>query len=138
MQSVRFNCKTFLHLIVQPEEHHPGPLNDLIANDTGSLRRRGERPAQRGGRDLALAHGTGFRLAGIAGAASYKAISLHPRLPPLLTRIPPQSFLYDRLAAKGMFTGDDAVSASGDPVGTVDRDQSTGKFARSFRITVSE
>jgi hypothetical protein len=33
MQSVRFNCKTFLHLIVQPEEHHPGPLNDLIAND---------------------------------------------------------------------------------------------------------
>src|SRR5271165_5274256 len=34
MQSVRFNCKTFLHLIVQPEEHHPGPLNDLIANDS--------------------------------------------------------------------------------------------------------
>src|SRR5260370_39901959 len=33
MQSVRFNCKTFLHLIVQPEENHPGPLNDLIAND---------------------------------------------------------------------------------------------------------
>src|SRR6202162_4213051 len=35
MQSVRFNCKTFLHLIVQPEENHPGPLNDLIANDRG-------------------------------------------------------------------------------------------------------
>jgi hypothetical protein len=24
----------FLYLIVQPEEHHPGPLNDLNANDT--------------------------------------------------------------------------------------------------------
>jgi hypothetical protein len=23
-----------LHLIVQPEENHPGPLNDLTANDT--------------------------------------------------------------------------------------------------------
>src|SRR5271165_1016545 len=34
MQSVRFNCKTSLHLIVQPEEKHPGPLNDLNANDT--------------------------------------------------------------------------------------------------------
>jgi hypothetical protein len=30
----RFNCKSFLHLIVQPEEHHPGPLNDLNANDS--------------------------------------------------------------------------------------------------------
>jgi len=37
----RFKCKVydltaklFLHLIVQPEENHPGPLNDLIANDT--------------------------------------------------------------------------------------------------------
>src|SRR5208337_5219583 len=34
MHSVRFNCKTSLHLIVQPEEKHPGPLNDLNANDT--------------------------------------------------------------------------------------------------------
>ena len=25
----------FAFFIVQPEEHHPGPLNDLIANDTG-------------------------------------------------------------------------------------------------------
>jgi len=33
MQSVRFNCKTFLHLIVQPEENLPRLLNDLIAND---------------------------------------------------------------------------------------------------------
>jgi hypothetical protein len=24
-----------LHLIVPPEEHHPGPLNDLNTNDTG-------------------------------------------------------------------------------------------------------
>jgi hypothetical protein len=24
----------FLHLIVQPEENHPGPLNDLVSNDT--------------------------------------------------------------------------------------------------------
>jgi hypothetical protein len=37
----RFKCKVydltaklFCILIVQPEEHHPGPLNDLIANDT--------------------------------------------------------------------------------------------------------
>src|SRR5271166_5107987 len=36
----RFKCKVydltaklFLHLIVQPEEHLPGPLNDLNAND---------------------------------------------------------------------------------------------------------
>src|SRR5271166_4625979 len=36
MHSVRFNCKTSLHLIVQPEEKHPGPLNDLNANDSGS------------------------------------------------------------------------------------------------------
>jgi hypothetical protein len=36
MQSVRFNCKTSLHLIVQPEEKHPGPLNDLNANDIWS------------------------------------------------------------------------------------------------------
>src|SRR5260370_37660076 len=30
MQSVRFNCQTFLHLIVQPEEHHPGPLRGCL------------------------------------------------------------------------------------------------------------
>src|SRR5260370_40640941 len=30
----RFNCKTFLHLIVQPEENLPRLLNDLTANDT--------------------------------------------------------------------------------------------------------
>ena len=35
MQSVRFNCKTLLHLILQPEEKHLGPLNDLNANDNG-------------------------------------------------------------------------------------------------------
>jgi hypothetical protein len=38
MQSVPFNCKTFLQLIVQPEEHHPGPLNDLNANDNAHAR----------------------------------------------------------------------------------------------------
>jgi len=41
MQSVRFNCKTSLHLIVQPEEKHPGPLNDLNANDTQDKLRLG-------------------------------------------------------------------------------------------------
>jgi hypothetical protein len=36
MHSVRFNCKTSLHLIVQPEENLPRLLNDLNANDTAS------------------------------------------------------------------------------------------------------
>jgi hypothetical protein len=31
--------RNFCILIVQPEEHHPGPLNDLNANDTWNLTR---------------------------------------------------------------------------------------------------
>jgi hypothetical protein len=35
MQIERFNCKTSLHLIVQPEVNLPPLLNDLNANDSG-------------------------------------------------------------------------------------------------------
>jgi hypothetical protein len=35
---VRFNCKIFLHFIVQPEESLPRLLNDLAANDRSASR----------------------------------------------------------------------------------------------------